>query len=124
MTEVFIEAVGIAAPGLPSWSEAIATLRGEHPYVNAPLSPHTPTLLPLNERRRATPAIRLAFQAAEDAMKASALPASSLATVFASSDADLAIITDKDPEGAGGQHHEHSDDERRASTCDQAGSKS
>lgn len=48
-------------------------------------------MLPLNERRRATPAIKLAFQAAEDAMQ-SAPPASGLATVFASSDADLAII--------------------------------
>lgn len=49
-------------------------------------------MLPLNERRRATPAVRLAFQAAEDAMQSTVLPASSLATVFASSDADLAII--------------------------------
>jgi hypothetical protein len=43
-------------------------------------------------RRRATPAIRLAFQAAEDAMQASTVPAADLATVFASSDGDLAII--------------------------------
>jgi hypothetical protein len=49
-------------------------------------------MLPPNERRRATPSIRLAFQAAEDAMKGTELQASSLATVFASSDADLAII--------------------------------
>ena len=92
MTAVFIEAVGIAAPGLPSWNDGGAVLRGEQPFVPTVLPQHTPASLPLNERRRATPAIRLAFQAAEDAMKMTALSAGSLATVFASSDADLAII--------------------------------
>ena len=92
MNAVFIEAVGLAAPGLPSWQEGRTTLRGETAFVPVPLAPHTPAMLPLNERRRATPTIRLAFRAAEDAMQATALPASSLATVFASSDADLAII--------------------------------
>jgi len=92
LNTVFIESVGLAAPGLPSWQEGRATLRGETALVPAPLSPHTPTMLPLNERRRATPTVRLAFRAAEDAMQGTALPAASLATVFASSDADLAII--------------------------------
>lgn len=92
MTPVFVEAVGLAVPGLPSWAAGGAVLRGEHSYLYAPLPPHSPAMLPLNERRRATPAIRLAFQAAEDAMAATAMPAASLATVFASSDADLAII--------------------------------
>jgi hypothetical protein len=89
---VFLEAVGFAVPGMPSWQSARATLRGESPYVPAPLLAHAPELLPANERRRATPAVRLAFQAAEDAVRATALPAARLATVFASSDADLAII--------------------------------
>jgi len=92
MNAVFIESAGLAAPGLPSWQEGRATLSGARPYVDTPLPPHTPSMLPPNERRRATPAIRLAFQAAEDAMLSTALPASGLATVFASSDADLAII--------------------------------
>jgi hypothetical protein len=92
LTAVFVEAVGLAAPGLPSWREGGATLRGEQPFTHEALTPLTPVLLPINERRRATPAIKLAFQAAEDAVKATALAASSLATVFASSDADLAII--------------------------------
>ncbi|HMN44790.1 MAG TPA: beta-ketoacyl synthase chain length factor [Povalibacter sp.] len=89
---IFIEAVGLAAPGLPSWQQARAALRGEQPCENTPLPPHTPALLPANERRRATPAIRLAFQAAEDAMQGTSIPAANLATVFASSDADLGII--------------------------------
>ncbi|MBC7982844.1 MAG: beta-ketoacyl synthase chain length factor [Candidatus Obscuribacterales bacterium] len=90
--EVFIEAIGLAAPGMPSWQQAARVLRGELPYEPVALPLHSPALLPANERRRATPAVRLAFQAAEDAMLASTVPAASLATVFASSDADLNII--------------------------------
>lgn len=92
MAPVFVEAVGLAAPGFPSWSRGAPVLRGELPYTPEALVTPVPQLLPVNERRRATPAIKLAFQAAEDAMLCSSLPASSLATVFASSDADLAII--------------------------------
>jgi hypothetical protein len=92
MNPVFIESVGLATPGLPSWRESRATLRGETAFAAAPLSPHTPALLPLNERRRATPAVKLAFRAAEDALQGTAVPAASLATVFASSDMDMAII--------------------------------
>jgi hypothetical protein len=89
---VFIEAIGIAAPGLVGWQSAAPILRGEQPYVAAELPPHAPPLLPPNERRRASPTVRLAFQAAEDAMQSSSIAASELATVFASSDADLNII--------------------------------
>jgi hypothetical protein len=92
MNAVFIESAGLAAPGLPSWQEGRATLSGERPYLDTPLPPHTPSLLPLNERRRATPATRLAFAAAEEATKSSSIPADSLASVFASSDAELSII--------------------------------
>jgi hypothetical protein len=77
---------------MASWQAARAVLRGESPYSSAPLAPHSPALLPTNERRRATSAVRLAFQAAEDAMQSCPIPAARLATVFASSDADLAII--------------------------------
>jgi hypothetical protein len=92
MKAVFVEAVGLAAPGLSSWQQGAAILRGEQPYANTPLPPHVPALLPANERRRATPSIKLAFQAAEDAMQGTTLLAADLATVFASSDADLGII--------------------------------
>jgi hypothetical protein len=89
---VFLEAVGFAAPGMPSWQAARTVLRGDSLYSATPLAAHAPALLPPNERRRATPAVRLAFQAAEDAVQSASLQSASLATVFASSDADLAII--------------------------------
>jgi hypothetical protein len=92
MKPVFVESVGFAAPGMPTWQSARAVLRGEQPHVYSALVPHAPALLPVNERRRATPAVRLAFQASEDAMQATPIPAAALATVFASSDAELAII--------------------------------
>ena len=92
MIPVFVEAVGLAAPGLPSWQESRATLRGEAVFAAAPLSPHTPAMLPLNERRRATPVVKLAFRAAEDALQGTSLPAANFATVFASSDTELAIM--------------------------------
>jgi hypothetical protein len=89
---VHLGAIGLAAPGLPCWQAARAVLRGETPFADAPLALHTPALLPMNERRRATPAVRLAFQAAEDAVQGMTSPAKEYATVFASSDADLGII--------------------------------
>jgi Beta-ketoacyl synthase, N-terminal domain len=60
--------------------------------VSSVLPPHAPQLLPANERRRATPTVRIAFQAAEDAIRGISLAPAQLATVFASSDADLNII--------------------------------
>jgi len=90
--EIFVEAVGLAAPGFANWQSAVSVLRNERPYVATALPPHAPVLLPPNERRRASPTVRLAFQAGEDAMQSSSIAAANLATVFASSDADLNII--------------------------------
>ena len=92
MMPVYLQAVGIAAPGLAGWRAAGTVLRGEAPYEFMPLTPHAPALLPANERRRATPAVHLAFQAGEDAMQSVTRAAREFATVFASSDADLSII--------------------------------
>jgi hypothetical protein len=89
---VWIEAVGIAAPGFASWQAAQPVLRGEAAYERTELPPHAPQLLPPNERRRATQTVRIAFQAAEDAVRGTSLAPATLATVFASSDADLNII--------------------------------
>lgn len=90
MSGVYVHAVGLAAPGLPNWAEGRRVLRGEQAYAPAELPAYAPALLPPNERRRATPAVRQAFRAAEDAV-AGRDPAA-YATVFAGSDADMAIL--------------------------------
>lgn len=85
-------ALGLSLPGLPDWASAAPVLHGEQPYLAAPLIPTPSNLLPPNERRRAPLAVRLAFAAAEDAMRQGALDPAQWATVFASSDADTPII--------------------------------
>ena len=50
---VWVEAVGIAAPGLANWQAAREILRGDAPYTPTDLPPHAPQLLPPNERRAA-----------------------------------------------------------------------
>ena len=92
MKPVFIESVGIAAPGLAGWTQARAVLRGDEPYVVQELETYQPNLLPANERRRATPAVRLAFRVSEEAVAASTISAQDLAGVFATAEADTSIL--------------------------------
>lgn len=92
MKPVFIESIGVAAPGLAGWPQARAILRGEEAYVAQELDTYQPNLLPANERRRATPAVRLAFRVAEEAVAASAIAAQDLAGVFATAEADTSIL--------------------------------
>jgi Beta-ketoacyl synthase, N-terminal domain len=88
----FIKGVGIAAPGLAGWHASLDILRGAAPYVAIAETPYAPALLPPNERRRATASVRQAFRAAEDAVAVSGGEARAFASVFASSDADMAVL--------------------------------
>ena len=90
--ELAVEAIGLAAPGLAGWQAALPVLRGERAYAAIELPPYQPQLLPQNERRRATPVVRQAFRAAEDAMAQSPRVPGELAAVFASSDGDMNIL--------------------------------
>ena len=92
MIACYLQSVGLAAPGLESWSTGRTLLLSGDPLHNDPETPYAPNLLPPNERRRATTAIRQAFRAAEDALRDHASDPSRLASVFASSDADLAVL--------------------------------
>ncbi len=93
MKPVYIDAVGLAAPGLPNWLEAVPVFSGNTVYKPEPLARYRPQLLPANERRRATNIIRLAFQAGEDAISVNKdLELNQIASVFASSGGDLDII--------------------------------
>jgi len=90
VTDYIVKSVGIAAPGLSGWNASLDALRGATAHVPLAESPYAPALLPPNERRRATAAVRQAFRAAEDAVTGFA--ANGLASVFASSDADMSVL--------------------------------
>ena len=92
MMRVYIDSIGLAAPGMPNWQSSQAVLRGTETYQAQTLDRYKPMLLPPNERRRATDLIRLAFRVCEDACRHDMETASKLATVFASSDGDFHII--------------------------------
>ena len=92
MSGAFVEAIGLVAPGLPSWRDAQPVLRGATAYVPASVGAVQSDLLPANERRRAPLGVRLALRAAQDATAESTLAPATLASVFASSDADIEII--------------------------------
>jgi hypothetical protein len=92
VSRCILKAVGIAAPGLAGWSAAAPVLAGAAPYAATAEAPYAPTLLPPNERRRATASVKLAFRAAEDAVSSSGADARQLASVFSSSDADMTVL--------------------------------
>jgi len=92
MRPVYIDAVGLAAPGLPCWAVAQPVLAGEVMFKPEPLARYRPQLLAANERRRATSIIRLAFQAGEDAVLDKNIELNKIAAVFASSAGDVDIV--------------------------------
>ena len=92
MSIVFVEAVGLVAPGLASWAEGRAVLAGDAAFERQPLPALQPGILPPNERRRAPLGVKLALLAAEQATLGAAAAAAELATVFATSDADMDVV--------------------------------
>jgi len=91
---IYIESIGILAPGLTGWAHARAVLAGEAPYTPAPLAPLKPARLAPDVRRRTTEHIRMAIEVATEATQALGDDARGLASVFASSDSDGAIAHD------------------------------
>jgi hypothetical protein len=90
--KIFIDAVGLAAPGLSSWTEALPVLRGEQAYEAQELDRYKPEQLPANERRRATDLVRMAFRVCEDLLRDNPVSIRRCAAVFASSGGDYPII--------------------------------
>lgn len=93
MIEVFVERIGIIAPGLMGWAEAQPILSGNAPYVWHDLPVTTPAILPAAEKRRCIASARLALSVAcevfgtnvDDTPRA-------IACVFASSDGDGQVV--------------------------------
>ena len=89
---VFVEAVGVLAPGLQDWQGTKSVLSGEQPFTAAPLAPVAPASLPPAERRRSSPTVRLAIAVAEQALRQSSLAPHEMAMVFSSYEA-AGVIT-------------------------------
>lgn len=94
MKPVYIESIGVLAPGLAGWPRARAVLAGETAYAPAPLPPLKPARLAPDVRRRTTDHIRLAVEVATEATQSLGDEARHLATVFASAESDGAITHD------------------------------
>ncbi|WP_019895154.1 beta-ketoacyl synthase chain length factor [Hydrogenovibrio halophilus] len=90
--KVYLQTIGLQAPGLEGWEHALPVLQGVQPYQDEPLSRYSPQFLPANERRRTTDTIKLALRTAEDTCRhLSPQARSQLPAVFACVDGDTAI---------------------------------
>jgi Beta-ketoacyl synthase, N-terminal domain len=86
--QVFVEGIGIIAPGLDGWSAARFVLAGRAPYENQPVRPPPVELLPPAERRRAGLTVRLAIAAGIEALRQAARDPADMAMVFTASGGD------------------------------------
>lgn len=94
MIKLYIESIGIMAPGLIGWPQASATLRGETAYAWRDVPTSAPTILQAAERRRCIASARLAMNAAHEALQAAQNGATrQFACVFSSSDGDSQVVT-------------------------------
>lgn len=86
--KVFVEGVGLLAPGLQSWTAAIPVLAGAEAYTPTPLILPPSALLPANERRRTVATVKLALHVALEAFQNAKRDPRETATVFTSSGGD------------------------------------
>ena len=85
---VWLDGIGLMAPGLPDWNAAAPILRGDAPFVPQPTVLPAPELLPPAERRRASRVVKLALGLGLQAAAHAQQDVATLATVFAASGAD------------------------------------
>lgn len=79
-----LHAAGVLAPGLASLADLRAACRdGRLPAATEPFQPPAPTVLPANERRRASRVVRLALACIEQTLQASPFRVETLRSVFA-----------------------------------------
>jgi hypothetical protein len=89
---LFVNGIGLLAPGLEGWPVSHAVLAGQAPYVVAHAPDPDAKLLPPNERRRSSEVVRWAVQVAEEAVRESKADPRELVTVFASSGGETSIL--------------------------------
>lgn len=93
MIALYLDAVGLFAPGMPDWNTARDVLAGRTGYAWQDTPPAAPPILAPAERRRAIPLARLTLSTAYEALQAAPHKAGAqLACVFASSDGDSQTV--------------------------------
>jgi hypothetical protein len=85
---VFLQGVGLLGPGLAGWAPGREQLKDAAPYQATRCVLPPPMALPQAERRRAGAVVKLSLDIGEEAVAASGLQASTLASVFTSSSGD------------------------------------
>ncbi len=93
MADYYLSGLGIFGAGLVGWQTSKPVLAGREKYVLADLPKLAPAILPAGVRRRAGSYIRLAAEIATEAVAASGLDPSGLASVFTTTESD-GTITD------------------------------
>ena len=86
--QVFVNGVGLYAPGLSGWQHARAVLTAPQTYHATPLQLPSIDALPAAERRRLGVAVKLAMAAGYDAVQQSSVALALLSTGFSSSAGD------------------------------------
>lgn len=89
---VSVQGFGILAPGLANWLESRPVLAGARLYQSGPQPEPEATILPPNERRRSSDCVRWAVQVAQEAIGQSGLDPREVATVYASSGGEMAVL--------------------------------
>ena len=92
MMRVFVDGIGLIAPGLNGWAASAAILAGNVSYVAGPLIIPTLEILPPAERRRTPIVVKLAIAAGCEALANAGQPAAETASVFTSSGGDGDVI--------------------------------
>ena len=90
--KVFVESVGIVAPGLPDWDAAKPILAGHAVYEATGLALPPVELLPSAERRRTGFPVKLAISVGHQALVNGQHPLDNIATIFTASSGDGDVI--------------------------------
>ena len=92
MMRVFVDGIGLIAPGLNGWIASAPILAGNTSYVAAPLTMPVLAILPPAERRRTPVVVKLAIAASSEALANAGQLAAEIASVFTSSGGDGDVI--------------------------------
>jgi len=85
---MYVDAVAVVAPGIRDWDDFKRAVQESRELdLRGEIDPQ-PQILPAAVRRRASRHVKLAVEAADQALRSSAIPGSQLASVFASSEND------------------------------------